>query len=268
MSQTVSIAIETSCRLGGVALGRGEELLAAESFDASSRHATQLVGRLAELLRRADLRPRDLREAYVSVGPGSFTGTRIGVTVARTLAQTVPHLRCVAVASPAAVAEAARGMSWRHLAVVLDAREGLIHATLFGRTPPAAGDRLRDHDRADEGASPAPSQPAPHQVDSGVMSPAELLARAPRPLMLLGEGLAYHDLTGDGVTIPGRDVLAPPHLPTAESVWRVGRRLARAGLFTPAGRLLPIYSRPPEAVRLWQRTHGIDGAGEAADNDH
>ena len=49
MEPTYSIAIETSCRAGGVALGRGEELLKAVNFDASYRQATQLIVRLEEL---------------------------------------------------------------------------------------------------------------------------------------------------------------------------------------------------------------------------
>jgi len=235
MDETVSIAIETSCRLGGVALGRGDELIAASDFSAAARHGTQLVARLAELLSDAGLCPGDLREVYVSVGPGSFTGTRIGVTVARMLALAIPHVRCVAVSTPLAVAEGARELDWRHLGVVLDAREGLCHVTQFAR----------------EGDAIEPRGPA------GVMSAAEFLRQAPRPLTLLGEGLGHHDLLADGVTIPAGDATdAPPHLPTARAVWHVGRRDARDGRFTVPSRLRCVYSRKPEAVRVWEARHG------------
>lgn len=236
MDSRVSIAIETSCGLGGVALGVGDELVGRSDFDASSRHGAELVSRLAELLRSAGLRPADVEEVYVSVGPGSFTGTRIGVTVARTLGGMVPSLRCVAVPSPAAVAEGARGLAWERLGVVLDARGGLIHVTVFARRGPGA--RIA---RAEDGR---------------VMRPADFLAAA-APIALLGEGLAYHDLRADGVTILRPDRLdRPPHLPDAEGVWRVGRRLADAGEVTGAADLLPIYARPPEALRLWQEKAG------------
>jgi len=245
MEDPVSLAIETSCRLGGVALGRGNELIAAAQFSAAARHGAQLVSRLAELLAGPGLAPRDVREVYVSVGPGSFTGTRIGVTVARMLSLAIPHVRCVAVSSPLAVAEGARRLAWRHLAVVLDARQGLIHATRFARRGEAI---VQD------------GPPA-------VTSPAELLRSAPRPLTLLGEGLGHHDLSADGVTIPHPDATdAPPHLPVAESVWRIGRRGAREGRFTEAARLLPVYCRKPQALRLWESAHGIDAAAENDDN--
>ena len=240
MPQQLSIAIETSCRLGGVALGADETLLRSIDFDASSRHAASLVTRLEELLAAEHLRPADLAEVYVSAGPGSFTGTRIGVTVARTLCQACPRLRAVAVESPAAVAEGAAGLHWRHLAVLLDAREGLLHATLFGRG-------------GDGGVEPL----GPGRV----LSPDELLAAAPRPLALLGEALEHCDMRGDGVELLAPQLLGrPPHLPTAEAVWRLGRRCARAGRFSDYHRLLPVYARKPEALRLWERKHG-DGSG-------
>jgi tRNA threonylcarbamoyladenosine biosynthesis protein TsaB len=235
MPDAVSIAIETSCRLGGIALGVGDALRRAVDFDASSRHATALVARLADLLAGEGFAPRDLGEVHVSVGPGSFTGTRIAVTVARTLCQSVPGLRGVAVETPAAVAEGAADLPWQHLAVVLDAREGLVHATLFDRA----------------GADIAQRGPGE------VLTPAELLDRAPRPLTLLGEGLEHHEIAGEGVTALAPNLLGrPPHLPTAAAVWRLGRRAARDGRFTEYHHLLPIYSRKPEAVRLWERLHG------------
>ena len=43
------------------------------------------------------------------------------------------------------------------------------------------------------------------------------------------------------------------HYPAPESVWRVGRRMAASGEFTPPSELLPLYARRPEAVRLWEK---------------
>jgi tRNA threonylcarbamoyladenosine biosynthesis protein TsaB len=236
VDEPVSIALETTCRRGGVALGRGDALLDVLAFDASARQATQLVPRLDELLARAHLRPADVREVYVSVGPGSFTGTRLGVTVARTLAQAVPGVRCVGVPAPQAVAWAARDLAWDNLGVVLDARQGLIYAQLYAR----------------DGRDAVPAGPG------RVLPPAEFLAAAPRPLALLGEGLAHHDLRAEGVDIPPRDD-DDLHLPRPDAVWRLGRQRARAGAFTPPERLLPIYTRLPQAQRLWEQRRDATG---------
>lgn len=227
MKPVVSMAIETSCRAGGVALGSGDALDRTIAFDSSARHATQVVSRARELLSDAGLRPADLNELYVSSGPGSFTGLRVGVTVARTLGQLLPRLRCVGVPTTAAVAENARDLDWKHLGVIMDARDRDVYAALFAR---------RATEIAPDGAP-------------GVVDAQEFLASAPRPLTLVGEGLAHHELRDRGVTI------AEPrlYLPTPEGVWRVGRRMARDGQFTPAGELLPVYARRPEAVRLWEK---------------
>lgn len=233
MDHPVSIAIETSCRLGGAALGAGEALVAQVDFDAASRHAAQFVSQLDAMLTRRGLRPADINEVYVSVGPGSFTGTRVAVTVARMLAQTVPDLSVVAVPTTHAVAEGARELDWQRLGVILDAREGLIYAATFVR----------------QGEQIIPDGP------EGVMMPQEYLAAAGRPLALIGEGLAYHSMADDLVLAP-QDQAAPPHLPSAAGVWRVGRRMAKAGLFTEYHRLEPTYCRKPEAVRAWEKKHG------------
>ncbi|MCP4375041.1 MAG: tRNA (adenosine(37)-N6)-threonylcarbamoyltransferase complex dimerization subunit type 1 TsaB, partial [bacterium] len=62
MKLPVSISIETSCRSGGVVLGRGDEIIGEINFDASSRHAVQLVPRMDELLANASLKPEDVDE--------------------------------------------------------------------------------------------------------------------------------------------------------------------------------------------------------------
>ena len=226
MSETESIAIETSCRAGGIALGRDETLLRVIHFDASSRHATQLVGRLKAMLTDAALTPANIAEIYVSAGPGSFTGLRVGITVARTLAQALPHIRCVAVPTAQAVAENARSLEWRRLVVMLDVKDGCCHASLFQR----------------QGNEIVP-------VSAELVDAKDFLAACPKPILLSGEGLGFIDATAPGVT----QIDPALRLPTAEGVWRVGRRLADAGRFTPYPHLLPIYSRKPEALRLWEK---------------
>jgi tRNA threonylcarbamoyladenosine biosynthesis protein TsaB len=224
-----SIAIETSCRTGGVALGLNGRFVRAVAFDADARHAAQLVPRLAALLEGESLSVGDVAEVYVSAGPGSFTGLRVGITVARTLAQAA-DVRCVSVPTALAVAENARGLDWRNLGVVFDAREGDVYAQVFSRR---------------EGQIVPAGEPR-------VLGEADFLAAAPRPVLLLGEALSRRRLAGEGVRVAEASL----HLPTAEGVWRAGRRLARRGRFTDCLHLLPVYVRRPEAVRLWERRGG------------
>jgi len=240
MSETISISIETSCRYGGLAMGRGESLTRVLLFDASRRHATQLLVRLDELCKEEKISPADIDELYVSVGPGSYTGLRVGVTVARTLAQVFPKIKLVAVPTTHAVAEALAGRPWSNLGVVLDARDELIYAKRFTR---GGGDNGRAGDREGGGTIPA-GEPA-------ICTAAEFLAGSPRPLLLSDEGLGYHDLAAEGVELAEES----QRFPTPECVWSVGRRLAAAGRFVALANLLPIYARAPQAVQMWEQKH-------------
>lgn len=232
MSGRASIAIETTCRMGGLALGIDGRLADTVRFDASSRHATHLVARMDEIVCRAGLTPADIGELYVSAGPGSFTGSRVGVTVARTFGQAQPNCRLVAVPTAAAVAQNVRDLDWQNLGVIMDAKEGVVYGALFNRA---------------EGKISQMGQPLVASLD-------DLLAGWPKPLMLIGEGLEYCPSDRPaGVTDAPKEF----HMPDPQSVWLVGREMAERGMFTDFTRLLPIYSRKPEAVRLWESRQNV-----------
>ena len=81
------LALETSGLAGSIALLRGEQLINAVELPATGRrHARLLVPEVKEMLSHAGLRLRDLDAVAVSEGPGSFTGLRVGVVCAKTLA--------------------------------------------------------------------------------------------------------------------------------------------------------------------------------------
>jgi len=82
----IHIAIETTSSRGGLALLRGDELLGSAELSEGLVHGREVVFRAGELLARADLAPRDLDGISVGLGPGSYTGSRVGVTAAKTLA--------------------------------------------------------------------------------------------------------------------------------------------------------------------------------------
>jgi tRNA threonylcarbamoyladenosine biosynthesis protein TsaB len=227
------MAIETSCRRGGVAVGDGERVLACKPLGATGKHARDLLAEMRDALAEAGAAgPETLDELYVSAGPGSFTGLRVGVTVARTMGQAMASLKIAAVPTALVVAEAYRDADIEQLVVLLAAREQTAHATRLTR------------DGAGEWRISEPGR---------LLDAAELADAIPGPIHLAGEALEFLDL-------PERDDLHITDrrhwLPSAESVWRVGRRLAERGEFTPWTQLQPIYARRPEALRLWAKLHG------------
>ena len=81
------LALETSGRVGSVALVQAGRVIAARELSApGAQHARGLAILVQEVLTDAKLRPADCRAVAVSSGPGSFTGLRVGVTFAKTFA--------------------------------------------------------------------------------------------------------------------------------------------------------------------------------------
>ncbi|MFP4355997.1 MAG: tRNA (adenosine(37)-N6)-threonylcarbamoyltransferase complex dimerization subunit type 1 TsaB [Phycisphaerae bacterium] len=230
--QRISISIETASRAGGVALGADGQLLEARSFDSNRRHATELLVHLSQLLEAHGFAPGQIDEVHVSLGPGSFTGTRVGVTVARTLAQATGRIDLVGVATAEVIAAGAEQADWDHLTVCLAGKAGTVHATCFARDEQGLA-RLR------------------HQL--GIVGPEQLLAEAPKGAAWVGEGLNY---LPEGSIPPGLRLEAVFDQPRPEHLLRVGRAKAAGGDLTDPARLLPIYPRKAEAVRLWELRHG------------
>ena len=226
-----ALAIETSGRIGSVAVVEDGRVLGEEQFPHGLQHAAEILPRIDRLCRQQSWGPRDIGDLYVSVGPGSFTGLRIGVTLAKTIAFAT-GARIVAVPTVRVLAHNPPAQS-RHLIIVLDAKREQIFTARVER----------QDDRWVE------SEPA--HLDSL----AAMLARSPRPVYLLGEGVPYHRSF-----IPADDpsvIVTPAESwrPRAAAVALEGRRLAAEGHFTDPDRLAPLYIRRPEAEEKWEQTH-------------
>ena len=81
------LGIETAGDVGGVALWREGEVPFELRFPARRRHAERLAPAVRALLAEAGASPADLGLIAVDIGPGSFTGVRIGIAFAKGMAQ-------------------------------------------------------------------------------------------------------------------------------------------------------------------------------------
>lgn len=84
--QPLILSLETSTRSGGVALLRGNEVLAERAGKENSSQSAQLLSDISEILQKNDLNLNQINLLAVAVGPGSFTGLRIGLASAKALA--------------------------------------------------------------------------------------------------------------------------------------------------------------------------------------
>lgn len=151
------LLIETSGRVGKVGLARGGAVVRAAELDASRRHARDLTATVDALLKAESLGPRDLAGVMVSVGPGSYTGLRVGVMAAKALAYAT-GCRLVPVGTFAAIAAQAPA-EVDSLWVIADALQGQVYYQRFERSAPAgevriaAGDEWLSHLSAGDGVS-------------------------------------------------------------------------------------------------------------------
>jgi tRNA threonylcarbamoyladenosine biosynthesis protein TsaB len=80
------LALDTSTSYASIALARDGRLIAELTWEVGQRHSAELFDRIAQLLDGAHLAPDMLNGIAVALGPGSFNGTRVAVTAAKTLA--------------------------------------------------------------------------------------------------------------------------------------------------------------------------------------
>jgi tRNA threonylcarbamoyladenosine biosynthesis protein TsaB len=229
-----AIAIETSGRLGSVAIVESGRVLSEEEFPHGFKHAAGVVAVIDRLVQAQGWTPKDLAEVYVSAGPGSFTGLRVGITVAKTLALSL-GVKIVAVPSTDVLARNAPE-GWLNCIIVLDAKRGQIFTARYSNQ---AGRIVRNE--------------AAH-----LDTLAEVLARSPWPVHLIGEGIQYHR-----PSIPAdAEVIVTPEeawRARARAVAEIGWEMGRAGEFADADTLTPVYIRRPEAEEKWEQ---LDAARE------
>ena len=127
-TEPVILAIETGTRAGSVAIARGEEILASRTGDASSSHSQDLIENIDAVIQEAGVSLFEVDLVAAAIGPGSFTGLRIGLATAKSLAVSLSR-RCVGVSTLGAVSHAA-GLAERIVAL-LPAGRGEVFAQMF-----------------------------------------------------------------------------------------------------------------------------------------
>jgi tRNA threonylcarbamoyladenosine biosynthesis protein TsaB len=248
------LAVETSGRQGSVALAQaqpesplgaqGAKLLGQVEFSGPMRHSAEIFPAITSLLEKFGKKPIEIGQVFISVGPGSFTGLRIAVTIAKTYAL-ANNAKIVAVDTLDCIAENVnlRDISEQRLGVILDAKRGQFFIAVYEKTqggwekvlpqlgtPPPRGTPLR-----------APRSAPPDSL----MTAEEFLSRfTDTSIALIGEGLVFYKdkFTGNNVRILDEKYWNP----SASSVYRLGLQKARRGEFSDPLTLTPNYIRGPD----------------------
>ena len=124
------LGISTSSKYPSAAVMRGEELLSFMEDTSGRSHSETLLGLVESALSEAGIDKCELDRIAVDIGPGSFTGVRIGVSCANAMAYAL-GVKVIPVSSLRAIAEA--GFESDLVAPMIDCRNGNCYAALYCR---------------------------------------------------------------------------------------------------------------------------------------
>ena len=225
------LGIETSVEHVGVALGDSRGIRAHSMLASDRRHAESLTPMIKFVMQQAEVSMEDLSAIAVDVGPGLFTGMRVGIAAAQSIAWSL-ELPMVPVCSLDAVA---MNTDWSEdvVAASLDARRGEVYWALY---------RMR-------GAGAEPQR----LTEPVVTSPEELaihLADRAESVVCVGSGFQRHAAFFDQSAFA--NIGGPQsQFPTASSVVTLAAHRIAADATVSAREIQPLYLRAPDAEINW-----------------
>ncbi len=226
------LAIDTSNQVMSVALMDETHLIVERIVNVKRNHSIQLMPAIEEIMKEAGWRPKELTRIVVAKGPGSYTGVRIGVTVAKTLAFSL-DIELVGVSSLKVLAANGTPIQGSYAVPLFDARRGNVYTGLY---------QYRE-----EGLV---------QVEKDTHISAEkwslFLKELVGPIQLLGEDrLKHSELFESAFGSRLIDLPSSHHYPRASVLGELGKDLE------PEDRHLfePDYLKLAEAEQNWMEAH-------------
>ena len=213
-------AFDTSSKALTLAILEDETLLAQMTLNINKNHSITLMPAIDFLMNSLDMKPTDLDRIVVAQGPGSYTGLRMAVATAKTLAHTL-KIELVGVSSLLAlVPEQVEGL----VIPVMDARRNNVYAGFY-----QSGQSVR---------------PEAHLPLAEVL---EIAGVADQPVTFVGETAVFAEQIE--AALPG--VSVQPTLPDAAAIGRLGLDLPAQSIHD----FVPNYLKRVEAEENWLKTH-------------
>ncbi len=202
-------------------------------FPEGTKHGRALVPSIEALLKKVDWNPEDLDAVAVSIGPGTYTGLRIGLVCAKMIS-TLAEASLVAVPSLDVIARNAED-GYEHVWVVVDARRNEVYAARYKR----------------QGASWSRCS------DCAIVRPDELAASLEPGSCLVGDGIpVVRDAVDQELVSPAS---SEQWVPRAEIVAEIGAELYMQGVRHDPYTTEPVYLRRPAAEEKWNQREAACG---------
>ena len=132
------IGLDTTSRSGSVSILRENIILGECLFNTGPRHSENVVSSLEWILNTLDIEKSEIEAVAVSVGPGSFTSLRVGLTIAKSLAYTM-KIKLVSVSSLEVLAMNIANTE-KDICALLDAKRGEVYSGIFRYTNGVLGE--------------------------------------------------------------------------------------------------------------------------------
>jgi tRNA threonylcarbamoyladenosine biosynthesis protein TsaB len=222
------LVLDTSTSEAVLAACRKDGRIATATTPAANRHGRSLIPALRDLLLELEIAPSDLNAVGVGLGPGSYTGLRIGVTAAKTLAYAT-GATLIGLDTFEAIARNARADAL-HVSVVADAQRHELYVADFGRS--------------------APAEPLRRLAPTRFSTEPDWIASLPIDSIAIGPGLSRVNSSIE----PARRWESPAeNLPRGERLLEMLRESLEAGPADFGWTLEPIYLRRSSAEDLWDK---------------
>jgi tRNA threonylcarbamoyladenosine biosynthesis protein TsaB len=221
----VILAIENSSMCGSVAIVSPDLCLAELSITSSVTHSRRLIDSIETILKSVDLTLNDIDAIAVSLGPGSFTGIRIGLTTAKGLAFATGK-PLIGINSLAALASQVAYSNAR-ICSMLDARKKEVFAAFYQRNSLGSVEQI-----------------------GNLLSvpPAALCDTISEPVTFIGDGALLYKMEIQERIGPFA-IFAPHEIcyPRAAAIGMLAIRQWESGSFLDPSAASPIYVRPSDA---------------------
>jgi tRNA threonylcarbamoyladenosine biosynthesis protein TsaB len=230
----IVLGIESATESVGAAITNGEGLSASLRVTGRRRHAENLAPAISQVLERAGIGLERVEAIAVDLGPGLFTGLRVGVATAKGLAQGL-GIGVLGVTSLEILASAAFDAGWPGtVAPVIDGRRGEVFAAHYARGPgPAELVELS-----------APARYRPERVAPELAVPGD------QAVLACGDGaLRYRALLDSGPVSVAGDLLGAPD--PWVLVRLAGARLEGGAALLSATEVQPVYLREADTRINW-----------------
>jgi len=217
------LGIETSGLVGNIAVCDGNKVVAKKTYGKNFSHGKEIVASIELLFNEIKWEPSDIDLIAVSTGPGSYTGLRVGVTCAKTLAYGLGK-PVIDVPTMDVLVENVEDNGAKTICPVLDAKRKSVYACIYERS----GNESRK------------------STDFLIISPDSLIDILPESTLIFGDGIApYREIFSQkNLTIVEDEKLC---IADAADVARIGMERYEQGIRCEINALAPLYLRKSEA---------------------